>query len=315
MEALKPFMGLVKPAIILGVLLIGVMSSFYTVPYDSAGVVQRFGALTGTVGPGLHFKIPFGVDRVEIVPVQRQLKLEFGFGTMGSTNEYQNSNEPELEKSMVTGDLNMALIEWSVQYRIDDAATYLFRFADPVPTLRDLSESVMREVVGDRTVDEVLTVGRHEIESSSTLKLQDICTKLEIGVKIDNVLLRNVNPPREVQLSFNEVNNAQQEKETSINQANAEYNRVIPRAEGEAEQKLSAAEGYALKRINEAEGDAGRFLALLKEYEKAPEVTRKRLYLERMAKVLPMLNSKVVVDEKVPHFLPMMNVQPGAPAN
>jgi membrane protease subunit HflK len=292
-----------------------VFTSFYTVPTDSVAVVQRFGAYLDTAKPGLHGKIPFGVDTVEILPVERQLKLEFGFATRGGTNFYQFSDEyeQEKEKEMVTGDLNMALVEWSVQYRIGDARQFLYEFADPTSTLRDLSESVMREVVGDRTVDELLTVGRQEVEATALKRMQEVSTQLAMGLTIDQVQLGNVNPPQPVQASFNEVNNAQQEKETAINQANGEYNRVIPRAKGEAEQKISAAEGYATKRINEADGDAQRFTALLKEYEKAPEVTRKRIYLESMGELLPTLPNKIIVDDKAPQLVPLMNLKQNPP--
>jgi membrane protease subunit HflK len=299
-----------KVLFIIAVVLVGmtVLSSIYTVPTDSVGVVQRFGAFLTTTQPGLHVKLPLGIDQVEILPVQRQLKLEFGFSTPGATNSYQYSDEPDEEKSMVTGDLNMVLVEWSVQYRISEAKQFLFEFADPNSTLRDLAESVMREVVGDRTVDEVLTVGRQDMETTALARMQDVCTSLKMGVTIDQVLLGNVNPPYPVQSSFNEVNNAQQVKETVINQANGEYNRLIPRATGEGQQKISAAEGYATKRINEAQGDAQRFLALLKEYEKAPEVTRKRIYLETMSELLPKVRQKIIMDEKAPQLLPLLNM-------
>jgi modulator of FtsH protease HflK len=293
-----------------------VLTSFYTVPTDSVAVVQRFGAYKETAKPGLHWKLPFGIDTVDVLPVERQLKLEFGYGTPGATNSFQSTDryEQELEKTMVTGDLNMALVEWSVQYRIGDARQFLYEFADPVSTLRDLAESVMREVVGDRTVDEVLTVGRQEMEHTALKRMQDLCVGLKMGVLVDQVLLGNVNPPIPVQPSFNEVNTAQQERETAINEANGQYNRVIPKATGEAEQTLSTAEGYATKRVNEAEGDAQRFTALLKEYEKAPDVTRKRLYLETMAAVLPSVPNKVIVDDKAPQLLPLLNLNKPAPA-
>lgn len=294
---------------------IGALSSFYQVPAESVGVVQRFGKYLDTAQPGLNFKLPFGIDRVTLVETRRQLKLEFGYGSSGSTNEFQSNRDRQdqtLEKNMVTGDLNAAVVEWVVQFTIADARDYLFNFLAPQQTLRDMSESVMREVVGDRTVDEVLTIGRQEIESRAFERLGEITRSLKMGVQIDQVQLGNVNPPVEVKSSFDEVNRAQQEKETAINQANSEYNRVIPEARGKAEQSISQAEGYATRRVNEAEGDTARFSAQLAEYEKAPEVTRRRLYLETLTEVLPGISGKIIVDDKIPQFLPLMHLQPGA---
>jgi membrane protease subunit HflK len=257
-------------------LIIIVRTSIYTVQTEEQAVVLRFGKYHQTVGPGLRFKLPLGIDSAHIVPVKRQLKQEFGFATPGSTNTSQASydrTEQEQEKSMVTGDLNSALVEWVIQYRIDDPAKYLFNVRDPDDTLRDASESIMREVVGDRTVDEVITVGRQEIEDDARAKLRDLVSAYELGINIDQVQLKDVNPPQPVQASFNEVNQAQQEREQRINEANAEYNREVPRAEGQADQTISAAEGYASQRINEADGDASRFKSVFAEYLKAPEVT------------------------------------------
>jgi membrane protease subunit HflK len=248
------------------------------------------------------------------VPVQRQLKLEFGFATPGATNPEQRSTDPEAEQSIVTGDLNMALVEWVVQYRIEDAKQYLFAVRAPADTLRASSESVMREVVGDRTVDEVLTIGRQEIESESLNRLKQLSQRFGLGVSIMQVQLKNVHPPRGVQASFNEVNQAQQEREQMINVANGEYNKAVPRARGEADQRLRGAEGYALSRVNEARGDADRFNALLAEYLKAPEVTRQRIYLETMAEVLPALDRKVILDESVGGLLPHLSLDAQPPA-
>ena len=288
--------------------LVGVWSGLYTVPSDSVAVVQRFGKYLKEVPPGLHLKVPFGVDIATIVPVKRQLKQEFGFATSGATNPYQHPTEPEKETEMVTGDLNASLIEWVVQYRIMEPMKYLFRVREPGETLRAVSESVMREVVGDRTVDEVITIGRQEIEVEALVKMQALSTKYEMGISIDQVQLKNINPPQPVQASFNEVNQAQQEKEKLINEARREYNKVIPLAEGVKDQRIRAAEGYKLKRINEAEGDIARFNAVLAEYIKAPEVTRRRIYLETLQAVLPQLRSKIIVDEKVRSLLPMLNL-------
>ncbi len=296
-------------------LAIGVYSGIYQVPTNSVAVVQRFGKQLETVPPGLHFKLPWGIDMATIVEVERQQKLEFGIATRGATNIYQNSDfeEQQREKNMVTGDLNAVQVEWEVQYHVEDPVAYLFNFREPLATLRDLAEAVMREVVGDRTVDEVLTIGRQEMELKALERLRSLVSTLKMGVFIDLIQLGNVNPPTLVKASFNEVNSAQQEKESAINQASGEYNRVIPRARGEAVQKISAAEGYATKRINEAEGDAARFIALLVEYKKAPEVTKRRMYLETMSAVLPTVPGKIILDERASSFLPLLNLRQSAP--
>lgn len=285
------------------------LTMYYTVPPDSQGVVLRFGRFSSIEDPGLHFKLPLGIDTVQTVPVKRQLKLEFGFGTDGATNSRQRNVSRQgraLEKSMVTGDLSAALIEWIVQYRIDDPRSFLFVVRAPEQTLRDLSEAVMREVIGDRTVDEVITTGRQEIEDQALLRLREMAADYQLGIKVDQLQLKNVNPPSEVQNSFNEVNKAQQDRQQKINVANGEYNKVVPRAKGEAEQKISEAEGYKLKRINEAQGDAAAFNSVLTEFVKAPEVTRKRLYLETMTEVIPGLNRTWIVDDSVTQLLPMV---------
>jgi membrane protease subunit HflK len=298
----------------LGLLLVaGLARGIYTVGTESVGVVQRFGRFVGTTGPGLHLKLPFGIDRVTILPVKRQLKMEFGFGSPGASNPDQVSADARRESDMVTGDLNAAHVEWVVQYEIADPEAYLFTMREPGPTLRDLAESVMREVVGDRTVDEVLTIGRQGIETDAIAKLKALVQELRMGLRVQQVQLKNVHPPTPVQRSFDEVNRAQQEREQMINQANGEYNKVVPRASGEAAKEISAAEGYALKRVNEAEGDVARFRSLLEQYEKAPEVTRRRLYLETMADVIPRLGGKIILDADARQFLPLMNLRPPEP--
>ena len=306
----------VRPSLILGgsLLLLALLvtfSSIYTVQAESQGVVLRFGKYVKTVEPGLRIKLPFGIDKVAILPVRRQLKQEYGFGTPGAANPTQFSSEQEKERNMVTGDLNAATVEWIVQYRIEDPKLYLFKVRDPDQTLRDISESVMRTVVGDRTVDEVITVGRQEIEAEALLGLQGQVDKYELGLSIDQVQLKNVNPPKPVQPSFNEVNQAQQEREKMINVANGEYNKAVPRAGGEAEQKIQAAQGYALKRVNEAEGDVSRFNAVLAEYIKAPEVTKRRIHIETMKEVLPKLGRKIIIDNDANQILPFLRL----PAN
>ncbi|MDC2887978.1 FtsH protease activity modulator HflK [Psychrosphaera algicola] len=299
-------------------------TSLYTVPSDSVAVVLRFGKFEVIKPSGLHFKMPLGIDKVNIVPTKRQLKQEFGFSTHRATDPNQNSTPNSFyssakskahflsnqigETQMVTGDLNTALVEWVVQYRIADPKYYLFEVRDPAGTLRYVSESVMREVVGDRTVDEVITIGRQEIEVEALSKMQALASKYVMGIRIDQVQLKNINPPQPVQASFNKVNQAQQEKEKLINEARRDYNRVIPLAEGESDQRIREADGYRLKRINEAEGNVLRFNALFKEYLNAPEVTRRRLYLETMQKVLPKIDNKIIIDTKVKSVLPLLNL-------
>jgi len=301
---------LVGAALLIVVGVVALWTTFYTVPAESEGVVLRFGRFSHIVPPGLHFKVPLGVDDVNVVPVKRQLKQEFGFGTDNSSNPWQASPESSWlgEKTMVTGDLNVALVEWVVQYRIERADQYLFNVRNADATLRAASENVMREVVGDRTVDEVITIGRQQIESEALHRLQSLVVSYTMGIKIDQVQLKNVNPPEKVQASFNEVNQAQQEKESAINVANGEYNKSIPRARGMADQTIRAAEGYAKKRVNEAEGDVSKFRALLAEYIKAPEVTRRRIYLETMATTLPKVKRKVIIGEDVKGMLPLLNL-------
>jgi len=297
-------------AILVGLGAWSAWTGFYTVPSDSVAVMQRFGKYVVTVPPGLHLKLPLGIDVATIVPVKRQLKQEFGFTTPNGTEPTQSPGprDAKRETQMVTGDLNAALVEWVVQYRISDPEKFLFEVRRPGETLRYVSESVMREVVGDRTVDEVITIGRQEIEVEALTKMQALSTKYAMGISIDQVQLKNINPPEPVQESFNEVNQAQQEKEKLINEARRDYNKVIPLAKGEKDQRVREADGYRLRRINEAEGDASRFRALLAEYTKAPEVTRRRIYVETMQEVMPRMRSKIVVDDQARSVLPLLNI-------
>ena len=305
-------------AIVIGALLIVLLiavllTSSYTVGAESEGVVLRFGKFFKTVEPGLHFKLPLGIDAVTVLPIRRQLKLEFGFSTAGYTNPLQVGQDPEEEKSMVTGDLNAALVEWVVQYRIEDPRQYLFDVRNPEGTLRDLSEAAMREVIGDRTVDELITIGRQDIEIEALARMQELSKRYQLGIRVDQVQLKNVNPPSQVQASFNEVNKAQQDRENAINVANGEYNKVIPKAKGEADQTIRGAEGYRFKRVNEAEGDVAAFSAVLQQYVKAPEITRTRLYLETMCEILPQTGQKIIVDESMRQLLPILplSTKPG----
>ena len=300
-------------ALLIVLLMAALLTSYYTVGAESEGVVLRFGKFFKTVEPGLHFKLPFGIDTVTVLPTRRQLKLEFGFSTAGYTNPLQVGQDPEEEKSMVTGDLNAALVEWVVQYRIEDPRQYLFDVRNPEGTLRDLSEAAMREVIGDRTVDELITIGRQDIEIEALARMQDLSKRYHLGIRVDQVQLKNVNPPTQVQASFNEVNKAQQDRENAINIANGEYNKAVPKAKGQADQTIREAEGYRFKRVNEAEGDVAAFSAVLQQYVKAPEITRTRLYLETMSEILPKMGQKIIVDESLRQLLPILplSTKPG----
>jgi modulator of FtsH protease HflK len=286
---------------------------FFSIPASSVGVKTRFGAYHSIVNPGLAYAIPH-VDEIRIVPTQRLLKLEFGFSTPNATNAYQGDAQPEDTETMITGDLNTALVPWVVQYRITDPKMYLFGAREPEQTVRDLSESVMREVIGDRTVDEVLTIGRHDIETSTLNRLADLCSQYSLGIQIQQVQLATVRPPPAVQAAFNDVNQAQQEKQTAINQAWAVYNDAVPNARGQAKEREKQAEAYAFNRVNQAKGDAQKFSLLLTEYHKAPDITRRRLYLEAMQAILPSLQKKVIVDDSLRNILQTLPLAPPEPA-
>jgi len=294
------------------VVLILLLTGYYQVEPDEVGVVQRFGRFVRTSDPGPHLKIPFGVETVTKVPVQRTLKVEFGFRTIrpGIKSTFApTSPETAGESVMLTGDLNVAVVEWIVQYRIKDPKQYLFHVRDVPQTFGSMSEAAMRRVVGDHSVDEVLTIGREEVAREAKQELQTLCERYGIGIVVQQLILQDVNPPDPVKPAFNEVNQAIQEKERSINEAWADYNKEVPRAKGEADQAVRAAEGYALERVNKAEGDAKRFDALYEEYRKAPAVTRKRLYLETMAQLLPRLGRKLLLDDKAKSILPLLQLE------
>ncbi|MGI9087536.1 MAG: FtsH protease activity modulator HflK [Chthoniobacterales bacterium] len=282
---------------------------FVSIPTNSVGVKVRFGAFQKIVPPGLSYAIPY-VDEIVVVPTQRLLKLEFGFTTPNATNEYQADTEPGDTETMITGDLNTALVPWVVQYRITDPKMYLFGAREPEKTLRDLSESVMREIIGDRTVDEVLTIGRHDIETAALKRLADLCSEYELGLQIQQVQLATVRPPPVVQAAFNEVNQAQQEKQTAINQAWAVYNDAVPNAKGQAKGREKQAEAYAFRRVNQAKGDTEKFNLLLTEYRKAPAVTRQRIYLESMEAIFPSLQKKIIVDDSIKGILQTLPLAP-----
>ena len=296
---------------LIGILvLIFIFSSVFTISPEEVGVILRFGKFSHTADPGLNFKLPLGIDKLYKVSVQRQLKEEFGFRTeeAGIRTRYSTANFLD-ESLMLTGDLNAAEVEWIVQYRISDPYKYLFKVRGTQSTFRAMTEAVVREIVGDRTVNEVLTIGRQEISIAVQTKLQELCEQYETGIKVDQVVLQDVNPPDRVKPSFNEVNEAQQEREKLINQAQSEFNKVIPKARGDAEKMIQEAEGYALARVNRSQGEAARFNVLFGQYRLAKEVTKQRIYLETMNTILPRVGKKLIVDESVKGLIPLLDLK------
>ncbi len=299
----------------LGVLAFAILfSAWFTIEPEEAGLVLRFGKYARTVSPGLHLKLPSPIERVVKVPVERQLKEEFGFRTDASASPRSTYSQEDLssESLMLTGDLNVAVVEWTAQYRVRDPYRFLFKVRNVQKTFRDMNETVMREIIGDRSVNEVLTVGRQEIAAEVEQRLQDLCDQYETGIKVEQIVLQDVNPPDPVKPSFNEVNQAQQEREKLINQARADYNQIIPRASGQAQQTIEQAEGFATDRVNRARGDAELFVKVHAAYQRAPEVTRRRMYLETMGEIYPKVKRKIVLDEKLKGVLPLLPLA-GAP--
>lgn len=303
----------VAVAIAVVFLLIFLAGSIYQIGPEETGVILRFGKFVRATNPGLHLKLPLGIENLIKVPVQRQLKMEFGFRTAqaGIRTQYAHTAESVKEAVMLTGDLNVAVVEWIVQYKIRDPYKYLFKLRDANSTFRYMNEAVVRRVVGDHSVDEVITIGRASIALEAKEELQRLCDLYEIGIEVNQLIFQDVNPPDPVKPSFNEVNESLQEKERKINEAWSEYNQEIPKAQGEAEQRIRGAEGYAMERINNAQGDAERFKSIYKEYARAPRVTKKRLYLETINDVLPKIQKKVIFDDKMENVLPLMNLGEG----
>ncbi|MCW9707855.1 FtsH protease activity modulator HflK [Fodinibius salsisoli] len=299
----------IRYVILVGLVLVMAFATFFTVDPEEVGIVTRFGEYTRTAESGLNLKMPF-IEEVRYVPVERQLKHEFGYRTTqaGVNTSYAKAGYTD-ESLMLTGDLNLADVEWVVQYRVSDPYNFLFKIRKPEQTLRDISESAMRQIAGDRTVNEVLTVGRAEVAAEAQQLIQKLCNEYESGLQIEQVVLQDINPPDPVKPSFNAVNEAQQQKETLINEAKSAYNKVIPRARGEAQETIQKAEGYAINRTNRAEGEASRFNQLYNEYVKAPEVTKQRIYLETLEQIIPEMGNKIITDQNGNNVLPLLQMQ------
>ena len=289
------------------VALILVFGTIYQVEAEEVGVVLRFGQVVRQADPGLHMKLPL-LERVRKVPIQRQLKEEFGFRTRDGSEGASRYQTVPAEALMLTGDLNVVHAEWVVQYRVLDPIAYLFNVRSPTLTLRALGESVMRQTVGDRTVTETLTVGRQEIEDRSLEALNELVDQYDMGIRVVQVIMQDATPPSPVRPAWDSVSGAQQQRERMINEAWAEYNRDVPRAEGEAEEVRLRAEGYALDRVNRSEGEVLRFLAVLEEYQRSPAVTRTRLTLEAQEQILGAVQGKVFVDPNLQGILPLLQL-------
>lgn len=322
--------------IVLVVVGVGLATSIYTVPADSAGVIKTFGKYNRTTEPGIHLKMPFWIDTAVAVPVKKVQKEEFGFRTLqaGVDSRYLGAEELDAGRSrsedliqlvresgerasrsgsrqltqeakeilrgeyiMLTGDLNITDVEWIVQYRIKDARSYLFNIRQPRQTIRDASQAIMRQLIGNGSVDEAITIGRIEYESAAKEQLQTLLDEYETGIHVVTVKMQSSNPPQKVRPAFNEVNKALQQKEQRINEAMKAYNEAIPKTKGEAQKLIETAKGYAAERVNRAKGDVAKFEKIYEEYIKAPDVTKQRMYLETMSKVLPLIPEKWIIEQ------------------
>ena len=305
--------GWIAAAVLALSVLLGARTSFYTVGTDEQAVVLRLGKFAQVAEPGFHLRLPFGIDKVQVFATTRVLKEEFGFRTLRVDTRTEYSKQRFADESlMLTGDLNIADVGWIVQYRVRDPRAVWFNLAEPEQTVRDVAESVMRKVVGNRTVDHVLTTGRSRIEAEAMRQMQQVLDRYKSGLRVVAVQLQNVTPPKPVQASFNDVNRAEQDREKMENEALASLNREIPNARGEAKRAVDRALGYKVDRVNRAKGEVARFNGLLREYRKAPEVTRQRIYLETLGRVLPHTKNLTVLDGKANQVLPLLPIDGGA---
>lgn len=310
LEGLKPVF--LTTALLVLVILIILWSSWYTVQPEETAVVQRFGRVQRSTGPGLHFKLPLGIETVRHVPTARVLKEEFGFRSVAAGRQTRSAGgDYSNESLMLTGDLNVIDVQWIVQFRVEDPVRFLFKVREQRETFRDIAEAVMRRVVGNRLGSDVLTVGRVAIATEVREEMQKILSEYETGIRLVTVELQDVTPPDPVKPAFNEVNEARQDLERMVNQAQEQANKVIPRASGEAKQSIAEAEGYATERVNQARGDASRFTAVLAEYQRVPEVTRRRLYLEAMSEVLSDAKTVYIVDSEQRALIPWLSLESG----
>jgi membrane protease subunit HflK len=309
-DAVKRYKKLVLIVPLFLLIAVGALTSYYIVQPEEEAVVKRFGLVVAQKEPGLHFKLPFGIDSAQMVPTARVLKQEFGFRTQGidGRTSYRKDRMHRDESLMLTGDLKVIDVEWVVQYRVSDPDKFLHQVRDPEQTLRDVSESVMRRIVGNSLGSDVLTEKRVQVANLSRTELQKAMEYFDLGIQISTIELQDVPPPEPVKPAFNEVNQAEQERERFINEAEKRRNQVIPRAEGQARQVIAEAQGYAAKRVNAAKGEADRFTAVYEAYLDAPDVTRQRMYLEMIDQVLPQAGRIFIMDENQTKPLPLLNL-------
>lgn len=312
-DALKQYRKFIVFIPLLLLIIAGGLTSFYIVQPEEEAVVKRFGKVVGQKDPGLHFKLPFNIDTAQMVPTARVLKQEFGFRTtgVGGRTSYRKDQQHQDESLMLTGDLKVIDVEWVVQYRVSDPDAFLHKVRDPEQTLRDVSEAVMRQIVGNSLGSDVLTEKRVQVATNAKQELQKAMEHFELGIQISTIELQDVTPPGPVKPAFNEVNQAEQERERFINEAEKRRNQVIPRAEGQAQQVIAEAQGYAARRINAAKGESERFTAIYEAYLNAPQVTRERMYLEMIDKVLPKAGKIYIMEESQNAPLPLLNLGSG----
>jgi membrane protease subunit HflK len=305
---------LLKPATIslaagIVVVIVFLGTSLYIVDQAEEAVVTRFGRYHVTAGPGLHFKLPFGIDRHHVVNVKNVQTEQFGFRTLVSGVSSTYSNETG-ESTMLTGDLNIVEVEWIIQYRIVDPLAWVFNVMERTETIKDVSRSAINMLVGDRAIMERMGSERNAIEAAGTDFMNETFRGYGLGINVIAVKLQNIDPPAGVQEAFDDVNKAIQDMNRLINEGQQAYNAEIPKAKGEAERLIQIAQGYAAERINRANGDVARFNSVYEEYRRAPEVTRRRLYYEMIEEVFKEGSETVIIDRNFENFLPLRNLAP-----
>lgn len=297
--------------VIAGIIVVILLAtSVYIVDQTEEAVITRFGRYIGTRGPGLQFKLPFGIDRNYTVNVRTVQTQEFGYRTLRGGNAPTYARQGG-ESTMLTGDLNIIDVEWIIQYRISDPKAWTFNVNERIQTIRDVSRSVINMLVGDRAIMDIMGVERSAIEAEGIALMNEFFRGYGLGIDVIAVKLQNVTPPAGVQQAFEDVNKAMQDRERLINEGQQVYNEEIPKTRGEAERLIQVAQGYATERVNRAHGDVARFNSVLSEYQRAPDVTRQRLYYEMVEEVFKAEEGTVIIDRNMRNFLPLMNLQGG----